>query len=155
MAGIYHPRAVFWLSVVLFFTKFRMRKTLDLETEYSDGSFLVTSTANCGDMMKSPPMIHSKSLSHKATFQEVLEMHRLRMRVYQEMNPAIRPCSVQTTDGLLAAQNRMQALKAAFRNETGAISKEELEKLSNGHAELAEQLHKRICQMEAVQGMRY
>jgi len=148
MAGFYHPRAKFWASILLFLMRAKLGRTIDFETEYTDGSFVVTSNAESAGAMQNPPLIHTEYLPLATTVDHLLERHRLRMRVYAEINPEVRTCAVTSIAELRASQNRMNAIKAAFREEIGDITLEEIQRASGNHARFATQIHDRIRQIQ-------
>ncbi|MFN7138314.1 MAG: hypothetical protein ACK4UN_03130 [Limisphaerales bacterium] len=130
MAGIYHAKiSAIWLRVLLFILRKRVGKTIDLETEFLDGSFVCTSNAAMAGAMKLPQLIDSELHPIDTPCAVLLERHRARVLHHIKQHSAA-PVKIRTTAELRESQNRMNALKAAFRGELGGISMEELEKLS-------------------------
>ncbi len=149
MAGIYHPRAKFWPAVLFFFLRVKLTKAIDCETEYTDGSFLVTSHASLATAIEEPPMVHSEFMPPSTATAELIARHSLRMKIYSELNADASPRIVRTREDLLGSQNRLNALKSAFRKQLGGVSLEELERLSGKHREWASALHSRIQQVHS------
>jgi len=151
-AGFYHPRAKFWSSILLFLMRAKLGRTIDFETEYSDGSFIVTSNAESAAAMHSPPMVHTEYFPVATKVDYLLERHRLKMKVYGEVNPDVRPCLIRSVEEMRASQNRLNAVKAAFREEIGDVTLEELERAAGKHVQIAAEIHGRIREIQARGG---
>lgn len=137
-ASFYHPRLKFWYAVLLFFFRVKVTKTIDLETEFSDGSFLVTSNAGAAaSPMESPPTLHTEYLPQNTPPAKVLETHRIRLRAHSTGAADLRPLTIQTQAEMRASQNRQNAIKAAFRHVIGGMSVEELVKCGAKPADAA------------------
>jgi hypothetical protein len=143
MASLYHPRIKpLWLRALLWLTGKRLGTVIDMETEFSDGSFVTTSNAMSASAMTSPPLIKAEFLPIKSTVEEIGPRHTARVEEHLRGNPAIRTKTISNHDQLVASQNRMNAIKSAFRGEIGGITKEELERILAGrHTELVSEIH--------------
>jgi hypothetical protein len=116
---------------------------LDFETEFEDGAFVVTSNATAAGSIALPPMVMSEFLPADTPLAQLLARHLQRIAAYAEVSGvATRP--VADHAALIAAQNRQNALKAAFRNELGGISAAELQALAGEHAALAARMHEKL-----------
>jgi len=130
MVGIYHPkiRSIF-LRILLFIIRQRLGKIIDLETEFEDGSFVVTSNAMAASPMSLPKLISCEYLPKNTKAEDLLKIHTQRVSDHSQIHKA-RPRFSKTIEEIRASQNRMNALKAAFRSEIGGITEEELIMLS-------------------------
>lgn len=124
MASAYHPKLKLLWRVIFTLLRKNPPPVIDFETEHEDGGFTVTSNAAFASIMGLPPMIRAEYLKPGTPLPEVLARHRERLA--GESRPA--PRGVHDTDALLAAQNRMNALKAAYRNQVGGITREEIDR---------------------------
>lgn len=130
-AGIYHARIKpLWLRLLLFVMGKSRMKVVDFETEFSDGTYVCTSNAMAASSMKLPPSIDVLYLSSRSSPSQVLKAHRDRVSRHASSHLGARALTVGSFEEMVCAQNRMNALKAAFRGELGGITKEELERLS-------------------------
>lgn len=130
-AAIYHARIKpLWLRLLLFVMGKSRMKVVEFETEFVDGSYVCTSNAMSASMIKLPPSIDVLYLPARTSPERVLVLHRQRVRDRQNRFPGIRPLTIGSFQDLIASQNRMNALKAAFRGEIGGITREELERLA-------------------------
>ncbi len=143
MAGMYHVKvSAIWLRVLLFILRKRVGKTIDFETEFLDGSFVCTNNASSAAAMKLPPLIHSEFHPISTSYSQLLQRHRDRVLKHIK-DFSVAPVKIQTTFDLHVSQNRMNAMKAAFRGELGGVSLDELKKLSPTNA-MAEDVHDEV-----------
>jgi hypothetical protein len=148
-SALYHPKPKFWLRFFLWIMRFKLGKVVDFGTEYSDGSFLVTSNAECAGSMQSPPLVMTEYLSWNSPLEKVYQTHMMRMEAYSIVAPDIEPIRCSGIDQLHASQHRLEAIKAAYRKEVGGVTKEELEKLSGGNIDLAHKVNTEIERLRA------
>ncbi len=151
MAGLYHPKLrALWLRLLLFVLGKRLGRIVDFETEFSDGSFVCTSNATMAGAMKTPPLIAAEFLPPKTPVAQLLALHRERVATHLRTHPGVVARRAMSPGEVVAAQNRMNALKAAFRGEIGGVSLEELQVLGPG-PDLAG-LHEEIRKQRAQHG---
>ncbi len=131
MAALYHPR-IKKLGLRLFLWLFRKLpgKVVDMETEFSDGSFVVTSNAASAAAIALPALISAEYLPATANVHEVHTLHTARVAAHLAEREGVHALAIATHPQLVASQNRMNAIKAAYRGEIGGITKEELDKLA-------------------------
>lgn len=142
MASIYHPRIKpLRLRFLLWIMRKRLDKVVDMETEFTDGSFLVTSNAASAAGMDMPTWINAEFLPVSTSVDAVYQEHLNRLRAHLQNHPHITTKKIDTYEQLVASQNRMNALKAAFRGEIGGVSRKELERLSGKRQDLAAEVH--------------
>ncbi len=131
MAALYHPRIKpLLLRLLLWVMRKSPGKVVDMETEFSDGSFVVTSNAASAAAITLPELIAAEYLPITARVHDVHQRHTERVAAHLRQRSGITTRSIRTHDELIASQNRMNAIKAAFRGEIGAITKEELDQLA-------------------------
>jgi hypothetical protein len=148
MASAYDPRIKFGWWLVLSILRKAPAPALDLETELSDGSFIVTSNAESAAAMTSPPFVLSEFFEKKTPASALLRRHSERIQAYMAVTGA-KPKTVANHDQLIAAQNRMNAIKSAHRNELGGISAKELERLSPRWSDTSKRVHEKIVELRS------
>ncbi len=143
-AAIYHPRIKsFWLRWLLYFLGKRVDRVVEFETEFADGSFLSTSSAMSAGAMSRPRQIDAEHFPYNTSAETLLQRHLSKLEQRLKV-PGTTCRPVRTFDDNIAMQNRMNALKAAFRKKLGGVTKEELDKISPGSKELNADIHRKI-----------
>jgi hypothetical protein len=150
-AAIYHPRIrPIWLRVLLFVLRKTPGKVVDMETECDDGSFVVTTNAAAAAAIDVPALIETEYLPATARAQDVLQRHSVRVSAHLAARPGVQARVITTHAQMVAMQNRMNALKAAFRGEVGGITKAELDRLTTlGGASQTAAVHAEIVVEQA------
>jgi len=140
-AALYHARPRLALRLMLsvlgnqtFF------KNCEFETEYSDGSFLVTTNSNAASTLRIPPAMIVDNRPHSTAIATLSGLHRQRMNAYTSLVPSIRPSTYHNADDVLASQHRQQALRSAYRKQIRGISRQELAELSRMRDNLVNQI---------------
>jgi hypothetical protein len=131
MAALYHPkiRSLF-LRALIWVLRKSPGKIIDMETECSDGSFVVTSNAIGAAALTLPTLISVEYLATKSTVHEIHQRHTRRVAAHLDARTGVRARVITTHAELVASQNRMNAIKAAHRGEIGGVTREELEQLA-------------------------
>ncbi len=146
--GIYHPRLKSWgLRLLLWLFRSAPGRTIDLETEFLDGSFVTTSNGMAAARLEPPPLIDALFLPYSTPLQELLDRHEERVQNHQRQSPraVVRP--VRSFEEMIASQHRSERLKAAWRGEVGGVTREELERLSLFGKGAAHEVHDQIVLM--------
>ena len=127
MAAAYqHHGRKWWLRMLMWFLTRDGMKVVDLETEFSDGSFVATGTCPIVARVKLPPEIDGVQLPHKTPLPEMLANHLARVEARLHVHPELTVRPVTTLEECHAAQERQDAIKAAFRQQLGGMTREEL-----------------------------
>ena len=127
------PRVLQWTGAIA-----RNLDTLDLETELSDGRFLVTNNTKQSDTTDAIPGIERDQFDAATPAPTLLDAHRRRLRAELWRDPALRAVEVRGIDQILAQQDRQLAIKAAFRRSRGFITPQEVRRTGGPDSELAE-----------------
>jgi hypothetical protein len=152
MASLYHPKLrSWWLQVLLVVLGKRLGRIVDFESEFSDGSFVCTSNAMAAASIQLPPLIHVEYLPVRTPVAQVLARHRERVAAHLQQHPGVMTRRAMSADDVRRAQNRMNALKAAFRGEIGGVSLEELRRLAP-NAEIADRVYAAIQKQRTEDG---
>jgi len=104
-------------------------RILELQTHFANGAFLTTSNAEAAGKLNSPPGIDALHLTATASREEVFAAHTRRLEAFLSANPGIAPGLMTSLDDVHRVQNALQAIKAAYRGNTG-ITKEELQRIA-------------------------
>lgn len=106
---------------------------LDFETPVSDGAFVMTSNAPMAGSLDDPAEVESEFLPVGTTADVLLARHQARMAAYLADHPGAQPLRSRSIDDVIAHQQRLDEIKAAFRAGRPAIfSAEELNRLAPG-----------------------
>jgi hypothetical protein len=131
MASLYHPRIrTLGLRLLLWLFRRLPGKVVDMETECTDGSFVVTTNAAGAAAIDMPALIASEFLPASASAEAVRARHVERLAAHLAVRPGITARTITSHDELVASQNRMNALKAAYRGQIGGITREEFGRLA-------------------------
>ena len=144
-AALYHPHIRrFGLRALLWLLRKLPGRVTDMETECSDGSFVVTSNATMAAALADAPLIDAEYLPARTAPIDVYARHTQRLAAHLRVRPGVTPRVLVTHDDVLASQNRMNALKAAYRGELGMVTRAELEQLSLVGHRMAHDVHDAI-----------
>ena len=105
---------------------------VEFETEFSDGTFLLTTPTREVDLTDEVPGIRRIRPAFEETVEERLRRHREELAMYLGNHRDTQPIAVRTWDDLLAQMHRCQGLKIRHRETTGWISEEELRRFGVG-----------------------
>ncbi|MBL1178694.1 hypothetical protein [Pantanalinema sp. GBBB05] len=101
-------------------------KVIDLESELSDGSFLVTANTLGLDTMADVPGIYRQQLPHNTSAEQLLTRHREKLRELSQAG--IQPVKVNNYEEIEAAQHRLQAIKSGYRASVGFVTDEDIDR---------------------------
>jgi hypothetical protein len=150
MASLYHPHIrSLWIRALLWLLRKLPAKVTDMETECSDGTFVVTTNAASAAAIESPTLIDSEYLPAGTPALDVYARHTQRLAEHLAARPGVQARVIGTHAELVASQNRMNAIKAAYRGELGIITREELERLSLVGKDHAAAVHDAISREQA------
>jgi hypothetical protein len=129
MAIIYH-----------FARSLKSSKVLDLETWFSDGSFVCTSNAEMAGKLDSHPAIGALYMPSATTWEELLETHQHRVNAYIESHPGTTPVKLNGMADIRRAQAEQQRIKSEFRKKTG-LTKAEIERIAGRASPILDRIH--------------
>ena len=124
-AGLYHFRPR-WIWRAMGGAE---AKVLDLETQFADGRWLVTTNATLAGALNSPPAVDSLHLPARTPLLVIADTHTQRLVQFLRANPGVQPVRFNTLDDIQRAQADLQRIKAAHRQAAG-LSKDELERIA-------------------------
>ncbi len=112
MASFYHVKARGWMALLQGVGLIPRRlKMLDLESELSDGSWVITANALHLDTTPAPESMDLERLPVRTPAPELLARHRQRLRAALAERPELRARRVDSLNEALAAQDRMQQIR--------------------------------------------
>ena len=121
----------------------KMRQCVDVETEFDDGSFLVTSNASVAAVITMPASIQTDFHPGGTSLPDLLSRHQGQLaRILHEGRR--RPVPVRTAGDLLNMQKRLAAQKLAHRESVHWVTKEELRTMAGGNRQLADAIHAEV-----------
>jgi len=104
----------------------------DLCSEFEDGEFLLSSNTQGLDMMTPPPKIHRRQYHSATPLSELLDFHETeKQKLLAAKGPAARCRMVSTIEEALQSEKRQQAIKNAYRKETGSVQAEEVRRIAS------------------------
>lgn len=134
-AGIYDVRLGGWMRLLqLLHALPRDLRTLDLETEFSDGTFVMTSNSLGADNTSSPPQIRKQQYPRATGPADLLSFHQRAVGEALTQRPDVAPLALSTFDDLLASQHRQQDLKNAYAVSIGFMDRAELMRIADGQS---------------------
>ena len=146
MTALYYPRIKpLGVRILLWMLGKLPGKVIDMETEFQDGSFVLTSNAAGAAAIDLPTLISAEHMPAKSSVLGVLQRHIVRVTAHAAARPGVTSKKIATHAELLASQNRMNALRAAFRGEIGGITKEELDRLAIFGKSFTAEVHASTC----------
>ncbi len=160
MAGVYDIHFYSWQRVMQWVGLLaRDLRTVEFESELSDGSFVSTSNATGAEKASEFPGISRQFLSKNSTPAELYAAHCAHLQRVLSEKPGILPYSFKSFDELCAAQDRQNQLKSRHRNslafdpaaDIARINGKPLTPDQQAMAEEAAEIHARRIREEARQ----
>ena len=104
----------------------KLGRTVDCETEFPDGRYLVTNNAQASSPLTRPPGFDEQILPSHTSYEVVFQTHQQRLKDFLAANPGVQPTIMRTVEESQEMQHRMQAVKAAYRKQIGTLTVDEL-----------------------------
>lgn len=123
-----------------FIQAMKTRHCVDVETEFDNGRFIVTSNAEAAAMLSQPPDLGNRYFPYGTPTGELLDVHYQRL-VEVLKGGGVKPLFVATIDDMYGMQNRQAAIKSAFRASMQWVTREDLHKLSGGNAQQTDDIY--------------
>lgn len=120
------------------------------ETEFDNGSFLVTSNAHAASMMSGPSSIENQFFAFGTAISTLLDAHRTRLAEIVDTPGGPKPLAIRSLDDLLRMQKRQSAHKVAHRAACQWVTQDELHQYTQGNTELAEALYAEVKKLLAA-----
>jgi hypothetical protein len=111
--------------------------TIDLETEFSDGRFILTSNAESAGLIDFPPQIDTRFFRAGTKIATLLREHRRRVRARLLAHPRLSVRTVSAVREYGESQARQGELKAQFKKKNGYVSEREVRRIAQRGTETA------------------
>jgi hypothetical protein len=133
-----------WIAMPVFIWSVRKpRLLLDLETEFTDGTFLVTSNAMDAGLVSVPPTIDAVYLPYETALVDVYKTHRERLDSTLSSHSNKQVCMLNSSDDVITMQKRLKQLKDAWRVANDWLTRPEAMGMSS-NPQVAEQIYREI-----------
>lgn len=113
-AGVYHPRPSLWKRLAIRVSGYRLGKTCDLETEFSDEVFVSTNNSKIAGLMTPSPCFEAEYYDVDTTIEQLLKRHQERIEKRIEEFPNIEVVKSKSSEDLWESQARMHRGKMDF-----------------------------------------
>jgi hypothetical protein len=131
-----------------FITGMLTRHCLEFETELNDGRFLITSNAEAAARITGPRSIESNIRPYSTPTAALLQAHQRRLgELVAETNA--KPLILRTYADVEGMQKRQNAQKIAHRATVQWVTYAELERMSGGNVEQAEEVFEEVRKLLA------
>jgi hypothetical protein len=129
-AACYHPRPRFWIGLISRIVCGRLGKVVEAETEFSDDTWIMTTTAPKARLFDPPPLFLREHHADGTPIETLLEWHKAKVGVYLEAHPGVTVRTVSDMSGLERAQSRQHDIAMAYRKQVGGLTADELRRFS-------------------------
>jgi len=130
-AAFYHLKGAWWLRLMGLFSSTMRRmlnsKTYDFETEFEDGSFVITSNAEAITNFNYPAHLNSECFPGRS-LEEIGHLHYQRLAAHGTARGTF-PVKIHSVQAALDMQQRLQHAKTASKGPQG-LSREEFRRAS-------------------------
>jgi hypothetical protein len=137
--------AVYQVQLPFVTSKFKGKeiRIADVTTEFTDGTFAITSNTKEIDMMTPPPAINSSKHPLETDAFALLDIHERRKAALLAAKPGAACVVINTIDEALESERRQQAVKNAFRKQIDYLDASEVRDIAKtvgtGDAEVGDE----------------
>ncbi len=151
-AFFYHMTAVGWWRIQVWLGLLKSTKALDFETEFTDGCFISTTNAIIASAMTQPPEIKREYYSPKMSAEDLLEIHKQRVRSYLGDTTGIACVRINSLEEAIISQRRGDVLKAAHRDQIqGGLLPEEMDSIAKGRRGIGREVLEKMQELEDIE----
>jgi hypothetical protein len=93
----------------------RKIQTVECETELSDGTFVATSNTLEINKTLAPPFMHKTQFESNTATETIVDEHSSQLAAVLASKPGVTPTVCRDNTSVQAMQDRMNALRAAYR----------------------------------------
>ena len=129
-AACYHPRPKFWIGLVSRMICSRLGKVVEIETEFSDDTWVISTTAPKARLFDSAPLIMRGHYPAEIEVDDLLGGHKKRISAYLASHPGVTIRKVHDVAGLERAQARLHDITAVYRSMVGGLTADEIRRFS-------------------------
>ncbi|SMC20375.1 hypothetical protein SAMN02745857_00927 [Andreprevotia lacus DSM 23236] len=140
-----------WIDAPLdFFGNLATREIVEFGTEFSQGDWVMTSTAQQAGMIGQPASYDQCFLPANTTPTALLERHRQRLAARLQTTPTLQFKPIRNFADVQALSARLNAIKNAHRAAIGWITREELLAFCKGNAEQADAVYAEVLKLRVA-----
>jgi hypothetical protein len=139
-AACYHPKPVWWWRWLLWILRSPMRKIFEVETEFSDDVFIISTNAPDSGLLATPPLFFREGFSPMVAPTEMCRRHRAKVAAYLNAHPGVAVRRVTDVVSLVRMQNRHHDVLGAHIQMMRGLSSEDLQRLGRLSKTRAEHL---------------
>jgi hypothetical protein len=151
VASIYHVKIRGWMKLLTFVGVLPAHmRTMDLESEFADRTFLCSSNTLGQDLSSGVTGIERQTLPVETTPETLLAAHRSKLTQLGETGGQS-PVVIRTPGDALAMQHRVQALKNREKQSAGYVDIEQFDRCGRGSGESPEiqQMPAQLARLQA------
>jgi hypothetical protein len=133
MGAVYDVRFSGWMRLLQWIHVLPWNlNVIEMETELSDGTFVITSAASLASKTTEVPGIFREFLPTESSAADILEAHRTHLARTLSKSPRSGICAIvmRTMEDLSASQDRQQRIKSRFRNSSAFDPASEMERIA-------------------------
>lgn len=124
---------------------------LDLVSIYPDGTMVETSNALPARVWDDPPFLLREYLPQPTPVEQLVAVHRERLRLHAEPMPSLWPVRVHTLLEVIAASDATERAKRAYRQRIGWVTRDELARFSRLSGPRLDELESVLRRMAAAE----
>jgi len=129
-AACYHPRPRFWIGLVSRVICGRLGKVVEVETEFSDDTWMISTTAPKARLFDPPPLLMREHYPETIEVGELVGVHQQKVSAYLAASPGVTVRRVQDAAGLARSQARQHDISAVYRSMIGGLTADEIRRFS-------------------------
>jgi len=129
-AACYHPRPKFWIGLISRLICGRLGKVMEMETEFADDTWIVTTTAPKVRLFDPPPLLLREHHPEQIEVESLFNIHKRRVQAYVKANPGVAIRKVSDVTGLERSQARQHDISTAYRKMVGGLKADEIRRFS-------------------------
>jgi hypothetical protein len=127
-----------------FINGIKTRSCVGFETEFDDGSFLITSNAKSAELISVPASIERQFFDYGTSFSLLLDAHNKRLDELLQSRSGVKPITLSSLSDLLQMQKRQQLQKVAHRATVQWVTKAEIQGMSSSNPKLGDEVFSEV-----------
>jgi hypothetical protein len=108
----------------------RQLRIFDVQTEFTDGTFLTTSNSEGADMMTPPAEIHRQQFALDTPLAELLQAHETERQRLLALKEGVSCVIISSREDAIESEKRLQVARIAFRTRIGYVEPAEVSQIA-------------------------
>jgi hypothetical protein len=157
VAAFYHVKPRFPWPLLMWLWGLRPARLLEFESEFSDGSMLMSTLITPKADVPPPPKFIRIHYPRKMPVDLLLKNHQAKLQEKLRVDPDVKPVRIRTLQDVIKMQNRQLILTREHLEEIGWVTREYLYK-HGARKEFADQIYaeiQRLLKKELITGKRF